>query len=291
MNFFRKKRLFVFLIGIIILVVMIGFSINDRDHLTTPEQFVNDTIGWAQSAIHAPVDFVTTFFEDIDEIKKTYEENKILKEKLAENKNLIYEVQEIKKENAELRETLDKTESIRDYEPIQATVIARSPERWIEQIKLNKGKQAGIQPNMAVITADGMIGKVQTASEFTSTVQLLTGFDQLNRISATIAREDAPDIFGLIEGYDRKTDTLMFKMIEHSGEKLEKGELVVSSGMGGVFPAGLTIGEVKDVVPDQYGLTNTALVEPAANMYDVNNVIVVSRTMVGKREENEEGAE
>ncbi|WP_217586855.1 rod shape-determining protein MreC [Lentibacillus saliphilus] len=291
MNFFRKKRLFIFLMSMILLVVMIGFSINGRSYLTTPEQFINDTVGWAQNLVKAPVDYITTLVSDVEHIKNTYEENKILREKLSEYKNLIYQVQEIKKENDELRDTLDKTESIRDFKPIQATVVARSPERWIEQVTINKGLQAGVEPNMAVITADGMIGKIQTASEFTSTVQLLSGFDQLNRISATISREEDP-IFGLIEGYDKKTDTLMFKIIDHSGGAIEKGELVVSSGMGGVFPAGLSIGTVKDVVPDQYGLTNTALVKPAANMYEVNNVIVVSRTMVGNADKDQqEGAE
>ncbi|MFB4166610.1 rod shape-determining protein MreC [Virgibacillus sp. JSM 102003] len=289
MPIFRKKRLFILLIGIIILVAMIGFSLRDRDNLSTPEQFLKDTVGWAQNIIHTPVNYVTTIFKNIDDMKNTYSENQLLREKLAQYKSLVYEVQELKEDNIELRETLKKTESIQDYNPIQATVMSRSPERWIEQVTINKGKQDGVKENLAVITADGMVGKIQTVSQFTSTVKLLSGFDQFNRISATISQEDSKDIFGLIEEFDDESNNLLFKIIEESDKDIKKGELVVSSGMGGVFPAGLPIGTVKEVKPDQYGLTRTALIEPAADMYEINNVIVVDRALTEDKTPNDTG--
>ncbi|MFD2046219.1 rod shape-determining protein MreC [Ornithinibacillus salinisoli] len=285
MTFFRKKRLFLLLIGIIVLVALIGYSLRDRDNLTTAEQFINDTVGWAQRVIHAPINYISNVFTNIDDIKNTYSENQLLREKLAQYKSLIYEVQEIKEENEELREIIDKQDSIRDFHSIHATVTSRSPERWVEQVTINKGTQAGVKENMAVITADGMIGKIQSTSPYTATVQLLSGFDQFNRISATISRKEGKDIFGLIEEYDKETDSLLFRIIDESDQDLEGGELVVSSGMGGVFPAGLEIGKVKEVIPDQYGLTRTALIEPAADLYDINNVIVVDRKLPGNEEE------
>ncbi|MFA1822542.1 rod shape-determining protein MreC [Virgibacillus oceani] len=291
MNLFRKKRLFIFLIGFIILVVLIGYSISERDDLTTAEQFINDTVGWGQRIIHTPVNFVTDVFTNINDIRNTYNENQLLKEKLAEYTGLIYENQQLSEENEELRNLMEwmDDETIRDFNPIQATVISRSPERWVEQVTINKGTQDGVETNMAVITAEGMIGKVQSHSQSTSTVQLLTGFDQFNRISATISREDSDDVFGMIEGYDQESDSLVFRIIEESDQGLEEGELVVSSGMGGVFPAGLPIGSVIEVGSDQYGLTRTALIEPAAEMYNINHVVVVDRELPdGDDEEDEE---
>lgn len=279
MSFFKKKGLFILLFGIILLAVLIGYSLKERKDLTMPEQFIKDSVGWMQNVIHAPVEFATGIVSNIDDLKNTYQENKLLKEKLSGSKSLIYNVQKLKEENVELRELLDEKDSIRDYRPIQATVMSRSPERWIEQVTINKGMQNGVKENMAVVTADGMIGKIQSASQFTSTVQLLTGFDQFNRISATISRESGKSIFGLVEAYDQETDSLMFKIIEESDKDLKEGEIVVSSGLGGVFPAGLLIGTVKEIVPDQYGLTRTALVKPAANMYEINHVIVIDRTL------------
>lgn len=285
MGFFNKRRLFIILIGFIIFAALIGFSLNDREKLSLPEQFMKDTIGWVQNIIHTPIQYVVGVFSNIDDMKNTYEENKVLREKLSEYKSLIYDVQELKKENEELRNLLEKTESLMDFRPIQATVMSRSPERWVEQVTINRGLQHGVKENMAVITADGMVGIIHAASQFTSTVQLLSGFDQFSRISAMVSREDDKDIFGLIESFDKETESLLFKIIEESDKKIKKGDLVMSSGMGGVFPAGLHIGIVEDVVPDQYGLTKTALVKPSADMYKINHVVVVDRLLSGEEEE------
>lgn len=282
MSFLRRRKLFIFLIGFIVLVALIGFSLRDRANLTIAEQFVLDTVGFAQKVVHTPVNFITDIFTNIDDFRDTYTENQVLKEKLAEYKGLIYEVQGLKAENDELREIAELKESdqLRNFTPIQASVMSRSPERWVEQVTINKGKDDGVAENMAVITPDGMIGKILTTSSSTAKVQLLTGFDQFNRISASVSREDGDkDIRGMIEEYDEESGSLLFRIIEESDKDLKEGELVFSSGLGGVFPSGLPIGEVKEVVPDQYGLTRTALVEPAADMYDINQVIVVDRAM------------
>ncbi|API90671.1 MULTISPECIES: rod shape-determining protein MreC [Virgibacillus] len=293
MSFLRKKRLFILLIGFILLVALIGFSLRDREELTIVEEIVDDTVGLAQSIIHAPVNLVTDITGNIGDFKDTYKENRLLKEKLAEYKGLIYEVQELKEENEELRNNLELTESdsMRNYKSIQATVISRSPERWLEQITINKGKNDGIKKNMAVITAEGMVGKVMTPSKNSATVQLLTGFDQFNRISGKINRK-GDNIVGMIEGYDKESKHLIFRIIEESKKDIKKDELIVSSGMGGVFPAELPIGKVQEVVPDKYGLTKTALVKPSADMYEINQVIVVDRavqTDANQESEEEEG--
>lgn len=281
MRFFRNKRLFIFLIGFILLVALIGYTFRDRLELTLAEEIINDTVGWIQYVIHVPVDFTIDVISNIREFRNIYEENQILKEQVSEFRSLLYEVQEVRKENEELRNTLGllESDSIRSHEAIHATVIARSPERWMEQVTINKGREHGVDANMLVMTADGMIGKVQSANQFTARVKLLTGFDQFNRISAMVSREDKRNIFGMIEGFDEETGSLLFRIIEESDQDIEEGDLVVSSGMGGVFPAGVPIGEVKEITTDQYGLTQIALVEASADMYEINNVVVLDRSV------------
>jgi rod shape-determining protein MreC len=128
---------------------------------------------------------------------------------------------------------------------------------------------------MAVITAKGLIGKVKSTSQFTSTIQLLSAPDRENRISAVVTTDNGK-VFGLIEGYDKDTKALEMKIIETDTEVKEK-QMVSTSGMGGVFPEGLLIGEVMKVEPDSYGLTKIAYVQPAADFYDIDRVMVVKR--------------
>lgn len=275
-QFFLNKRLIVLLVSIIVLVALIGFSLRERSKLSWPEQFLKDTAGLVQSLVSKPVHLVAGFFENLQDLQNTYEENKELKSRLEKLVSLEAQVNELEKDNNELRDILGEEETLSDFEPLQATVIGRNPDRWHEMIIINKGKTNGIKKNMAVVTAHGLIGKVKTVNQFSSTVQLLSAMDPKNRISAIVQGET--DVFGLVEGYDKEKKALLIKAIP-SGVEVKKGQNVITSGLGGVFPKGLQIGKVIDVKPDQYGLNQTALVEPGADFYDLENIIVITRSM------------
>jgi rod shape-determining protein MreC len=275
-QFFLNKRLIILLVSIIVLVALIGFSLRERSKLSWPEQFVKDTTGWVQSLVSKPTHFVAGFFENLQDLQNTYGENKELKSRIENLVNLEAQVQELKKDNKELRDILGEKTTLRDFKPLPATVIGRNPDRWHEMIIIDKGKLNGIEKNDAVVTASGLIGKVKNVTQFSSTVQLLSAMDPKNRISAVVQGKE--DVFGFVQGFDEKQKLLLIKSIP-SGSKIEKGQTVITSGLGGVFPKGLMIGKVVDVKPDQYGLNQTALVKPGANFYDIENVIVIKRLM------------
>ncbi|WP_369404914.1 rod shape-determining protein MreC [Piscibacillus salipiscarius] len=228
------------------------------------------------------------FFDNIDEVQNVFKQNQVLKEELQDYKTLAFQVNELEKENKELRSLIEIEKAISDYTPIKATVISRSPEQWFEQVKINRGRMHGVEPNMAVSTASGMVGKVIGASQMTSTVQLLSGFDEDNRISAVVDGNE--EVFGLVEGYDDETGTLIFRDMTDSGQ-LEVGQTIISSGMGGVFPRGLLIGEVSSVELDQYGLTKIAHIKPAADLVDINHVMVIDRDIYSPAIDKEKAEE
>jgi rod shape-determining protein MreC len=275
-QFFLNKRLIVLLVSIIVLVALIGFSLRERDKLSWPEQFVKDTTGWVQSLVSKPTNYVAGFFENLQDLTNTYEENKALKSRIENLASLEAQVQELTKDNKELRDVLGEKKTLRDFEPLPATVIGRNPDRWHEMIIIDKGKLNGIKKNMAVVTANGLIGKVKNVTQFSSTVQLLSSMDPKNRISAIVQGET--DVYGLVEGYDNEKKLLQVKTIP-SGAKIEKGQTVITSGLGDVFPKGLMIGKVVEVKQDQYGLNLTALVKPGADFYDIKTVMVTKRVM------------
>ncbi|MFC7321023.1 rod shape-determining protein MreC [Halobacillus campisalis] len=289
-SLFRRKRLMTVLIGFIILVALIGFSMRDRSELSVPEKFLQDSVGWVQTVFLAPVQLFDDSYQNIQKMLNVYDQNEVLKTRLDEYKGLIQENQQLQKDNEELRAALDKTESLRDYTPIQSTVIARSSDRWFEQMTINKGEEHGVEKDMAVITSEGMVGKIISAGSFHSTVQLLSGFDESNKISSWVVREDEENAFGLIEGYDSESGRLLLEGISLD-EELEEGDTVISSGLGGVFPSDLRIGTVDEVENDQSGLTKTAYVEPFADLFDISHVIVVDRDVQSANDEEEEEEE
>ncbi|MDA7027603.1 rod shape-determining protein MreC [Bacillus sp. CLL-7-23] len=285
-QFFTNKRLMLLLLCIIILVAMIGFSLKNDRNATWPEKFIGDTTGVFQTIFHTPAQFVAGFFENIDDLKNTYDENERLRKKLDGQTQYEAKLQELENENKSLREQLGHLKSIRDYNPILATVIARNPDKyeWWNMITINKGAKHGVEKDMAVTDEKGnLLGKIKgtKVNNFTSTVQLLSATDRNNRISTIIAADKGKKtVNGIINGYDSDKKALSMEIIEPDEErKVKKGDLVETSGAGGVFPKGLIIGKVIDVEPDSYGLTKIAYVEPAADFYNIDNVIVIDRTL------------
>ncbi|MGG2064226.1 rod shape-determining protein MreC [Bacillus sp. S14(2024)] len=275
-QFFLNKRLIVLLVSIILLVALIGISLKERKNLTWPEQFVKDTVGVVERVFQKPANYVAGFFENVQDVKRTYEENKELKANLDKYAELSVKVKDLEKENADLRDIVGKKDSLRSFNPVQATIINRNPDKWYDLIAIDKGAQQGIQKDSAVITSKGLVGKVKSVSQFTSTVELLSSLNRTNRISAVVQGDKR--VFGLIEGYDKEKQLLLFTKIP-SGVPVEKDQMVVTSGYGGVFPEGLVIGQIVDVTSDEYGLTQTAYVKPAADLNDVDNVMVAKREM------------
>ncbi|MCG3089246.1 rod shape-determining protein MreC [Sporosarcina cyprini] len=275
-RFFSNKRLILLLVGVIVLVALISFSLKDRRNATIPEQIVKDVVGFGQSLFSKPAHYITGTIEKIDGILNTYEENKQLKARLQEYASNQVELADVKAENKRLRELIDKTEDLRGFDPIQATVISRNPDQWEEKVIVDRGSTSGVELDMAVITAKGLVGKVVNVTKTNATVELLSTENRNFRVAAVIPGETS--VFGLIEGYDPDRRELIMKRIDSSFD-VKVGMKVESSGLGGIFPKGLYIGEVTEVSTDDYGLTKLAYIRPAADFSMLDHVVIAKRKM------------
>ncbi|CAM3936269.1 rod shape-determining protein MreC [Lederbergia lenta] len=279
-HFFLNKRLIILLVSIIILVSLIGFSLRDRENISRPEQFIKDVVGFGHSLVAKPAQGIANMFTNMKDLQNTYTENKKLKARLEGLAKLEQEISDLKRDNDELRDVLGKTDNLRDYTAIQATVVSRTPDRWYDKIIINKGEKSGVKPDMAVITAKGLVGKVINTSKMTATIELLSSDNTKNRVSAQI---QGSEVYGLIDGYDREKKLLMMKDLPID-KKIKKGQNVITSGLGGVFPKTLDIGKVKELQVDQYGLTQIAYIEPSADFYGFEHVMVIVRPEDGIKE-------
>ena len=132
--------------------------------------------------------------------------------------------------------------SISDYDIVNATVISRNREYWFNTITINKGLSDGLNLDMAVIDSDGLIGRISGITNNTSIVKLITTNDTKNKVSAVIKSKN---IYGIINGYDSKNN-LLHLIVDNIN--VDKNDKVETTGMGGVFPSGILIGMVYDVI-------------------------------------------
>ena len=178
-------------------------------------------------------------------------------------------------EREELLKLNDLSSSLTDFDIVHALVIERNRMYWFNTITLNKGSNKGIKEDMAVITGDGLIGKVTRVSKTTSEVKLLTTNDINNKISVMI-KNGNDTIYGIMSGYDSSENTLEVTGTNKVVEVLE-GSLVYTSGMGGIFPSGILIGKVVSTENDKYDVSKIIKVEPSSNFNDFRFVNILIR--------------
>lgn len=184
------------------------------------------------------------------------------------NLELIEELEELKKIN-------DISNTLGEFESIKASVVERNRMYWFNTITINKGSRSGITLDMAVITGDGLIGRVSKVGNNTSEVKLITTNDVNNKISVMIKTND-DTIYGIMSGYDNETNSLQVSSTNKKFSNLENS-LVYTSGMGGVFPSGILIGKVTTVENDKYEVSKIINVKPSSQMDNFRFVNVLIR--------------
>ena len=140
---------------------------------------------------------------------------------------------------------------------------------------INQGAKDGIKNNMAVMTSDGLVGRISKVNQFSSQVDLISTNTRANRLSVNIQHDDK-NVFGLIDHYDAKTEELVISDINNK-DSIKKGDKVVTSGLADQLPTGLYIGEVAKVENDEYGLSKEVRVKTGTDLADLSHVYVAKR--------------
>src|SRR5699024_8538365 len=273
-NFFNRNRMLIVLFGIVVLIALIGFSLSDRDSTTKAEQFTGDTAAATQKVVDAPFSFIGNIFSNIAGSFSALEENEKLKQQLDMLPQLQSDNERLKAENEELRESLEVSSSMA-YETVNARVISRAPDQWLESFTIDKGEKDGIKEGMAVSTSEGLVGIVKRVNGNSSFIEMISTNASQNNLSVEVRHNDEA-VYGNIRNFDTENDVLVVENIK-SQVKLEKGDDVFTSGLTGAFPEGIVIGKVVEVENDEYGLSQNAYVQMNSDLNDVDNVFVLKR--------------
>ncbi|MDQ0196772.1 rod shape-determining protein MreC [Paenibacillus wynnii] len=278
---FNNKRLFILLITLVLFIVVMGFSLGTRKALSWPENFLRDTTGFVQNLIYKPAGYIAGFFEDIGNLHDLAEENERLKITVAQFTREQAQYNFVQATNEDLMKQLNFTKAQKlmyKYDYHIAQVISLNTEPNNSTLVINLGSKNGVKPNMSVISVEGLVGVISEVSNFTSTVKLMTMLDINDPNSqpaiAATARTKENQTFGMIESYDPKTKMLKMNKISPT-DPIAKDDVIVSSGIGGLYPRALMIGTVESVGVGEFGLTRTAIIKAAAEFQDWKELIVV----------------
>ena len=200
-------------------------------------------------------------------------ENEELKRRIAEMQADVRDAETALEENERYRKMLGLREKHRSFELESARVLNRSQSNWTSSLTLNCGTDYGIAVGDCVITERyELVGVVSEAGYNWCTV--LTVIDTDSSLGARVFRTG--DV-GLAQGDFALMGQGLLELsyLPNEGSQLLPGDLVLSSGLGGHYPADLTIGSVREVRTDDSGAASYAVVQPAAELETLTQVFVV----------------
>lgn len=272
----RNKRIMIGVFVVVILVSVIGFFVGRKQ--SRLEKTLSNSISMIEYyIIKKPISFVNDIFNEYNDLKDVYDENRILKEKLDSYVNIESENEVLQSEIKKLKKLTEMDYLPNDYKTKAASVQIRDQTNWNDEITIDAGSLNNVQEGMAVCDSKGMIGVVSHVTEISSTVSLLTSENPSNQIPVMIINGDQT-IYGLLKNYDVNKKVLNITLL--SGiDKLEKNAKVYTSGLGGdgKRPKGIYIGKAKKLVTQSDGTTMTLTVKMAAQFKDLSYVSVVKK--------------
>lgn len=263
------------IIGCIIVIVAFGFLIRGLGAAQTSLVYDGFTM-LRYGLIEQPIHTVQSWLNDFSSLWSVKEENDALRMQMAQQPQIEAELEEEKRKNAEYEKMMDLAQTI-SYEKIYANVMVRDQELWNNEITINKGSQAGIELDMAVLSNSGVIGKVYEVSEFTSKVKLLTSQDRLNNVSVKINLDNDTVSEGVLEQYDAQGGYFIVHLFDDISD-IQKDMKVVTSGKGGVYPSGLLIGTVNSVESLKNQIGKSVYVKPAASFQSFDVVMIINQS-------------
>lgn len=179
----------------------------------------------------------------------------------------------LEKEIEELKKQLELNKTLTEYDVVNATVLSRNKSYWFNTMTIDKGKKAGIKKNMAVITKDGLIGKISKVSNYSSEIKLITSNDTNFKVSVSIKTNDE-DNYAILNGYDKKTGLIKLSGIDKT-TNININDSVLTSGLGEMFPSGIYVGQVKKIENDKYNLSKIVYIQTGQDFNNIHYVTVL----------------
>ena len=201
------------------------------------------------------------------------EQNALYREHVDRLQAEMVRLRELELENQDLRSLLGLRQQAPPGEMIAVRVIGRDPLPFVQALTVDGGSEQGLREDLPVMTWRGLVGRVVEVQPTSARVLLVT--DANSSISGRIQNPDSRAT-GVVRG---RNDSWLLMQYIGQDEQVQTGDLVITSGLGGVFPPGMPLGKVVQVRRREQELFQEALVEPAARLGHVERLYVLkSRT-------------
>jgi len=257
-----------FLLAVVLLLstlLLYSYNLRQKSATTFFERAVLTLAAPFQSSIDGASDSISGWWQNYLWLVDVQQQNVELDQQNRHLQAELQKVEEFRLQNERLRELLAFVDDI-DRPALPAQVIGEDVSSWARTVTIDKGTRAGLRAGLPVVAAEGVVGRIIKAAPNSSRVLLVT--DASSAIAALVQRTRT-------RGVARGRGVEMSLDYALRDAELNVDDLLVTSGMGGVFPKGLPLGYIAEVERDEFGLFQNVDIAPAVDFSHLEEVLVV----------------
>ncbi|MGI5852085.1 MAG: rod shape-determining protein MreC [Caldicoprobacterales bacterium] len=270
---FKNAPIIIVILAVIALIVLMVYTEAGKEKASMIENAMGQALLPLQKGLYSVSQYVYNFFSDIGERRNMIRDYEDLQTRLADLEMELIRLEELEKQNERLKKLASFVDENKDMVVTGATVIANNPGNWFNNITIDKGSKHGVAVNMAVVTDQGLVGRVIEVADGWAKVRTIV--DGKSAVSGIVQRNRDN---GLLKGNNSlgSEDGLCRMIYLPEDSNVTAGDKVLTSGLGEIFPKGIYIGEIIEVTKDTRELYMTAIVKPGVDFQRLEEVLVVT---------------
>lgn len=257
---------------VISLFCLIFFAARGRFQAPVSSQAVSLALSPFQQAVAWVANEIHYATSAVWEVATLYEQNKMLRNEVEQLRGINLQANEALAENERLRAMIGYEHSVRQFDMVAARVIGRESDTWSRMIVIDRGTASGVQEDMPVVTPQGLVGRVIEAGPNSSKVQLI--LDPRSSVGTIVQRAESR-VTGIVQG-DMDNPTMPQMVNIPKNADVVEGDVIVTSGFGGIFPKGIIVGLVSSLKNDDGGLLKIGVLESAVDFQKLEDVLVIT---------------
>lgn len=271
MKLFKNKLAVTIIVLSVTFLGIITYTIDNEEKSVVSNGIVNvvNPLQKVVYKINSRIKGTLDFFLNFSKVKE--ENNELVKENIGlENKLLEYD--KLKEENDRLREVLNFKNSKNNYDYLGCEIIGYSGESFASGYIIDKGENDGLKKDMIVISNKGLVGKITSTGSNWSIVQSLLN----ENIAVSVMVNSTRETTGILKGYITHNNENLTKLTNLPIDStIKEGDVIVTSGLGMIYPKETRIGEVISIETDEIKVMKTAIVKPFVDFNKLEELFVV----------------
>ncbi|MCK5759165.1 MAG: rod shape-determining protein MreC [Clostridiales bacterium] len=280
MNKLLRSRKFQIISAVIILLIVVLLSADRFSKVNIVRNIVTAPVTFVQKGINTVGDWLEGVFSSVRNYRIVVEENADLKDENLERKEHIASLSGLEEENNRLREAVKLKNRFDNYEIIGANIVGSDPGNFLYNYRIDIGSLDGVEIDDPVIASNNvLVGRIYSIGLTSSVVMPL--IDELSGISAWTIKSEGGH--AIVKGdIEYKADGLCLMDTINETMEMKIGDILETSGMGGIFPKGILIGEIIEVHKATSVIGRHATIRPFIDFNAIEEVYILKEKDTGE---------